>query len=115
MISRLTLLSKFSGWLVSQQNAWPCDDRASDGDALLLATGELGRRVVLAGRKPNARKSLRGELTPLRSGGPAIDQGKLDVLRISSPIGALAALRLTSGLGPTRISCDVRFFAVLEA
>ena len=32
--------------LVQQQDAWPIDDRAGDGDALLLAAGELERIAV---------------------------------------------------------------------
>ena len=38
---------EIAGWLVGQQHLGPGDDGAGDGDALLLAAGQLGRGVVL--------------------------------------------------------------------
>src|SRR4051812_33201072 len=47
-------------WLVSEENAWCIDERAGDGDALLLAAGELRRKVVKAVAEPDAAKELDG-------------------------------------------------------
>ena len=42
---------KIAGRLVGQQHGWRVDQRPRDRDALLLAAGELARRVALAVRQ----------------------------------------------------------------
>ena len=54
----------------------PAGERAGDGDALLLAAGELGRAVVRAGRR--ARPSSRPcRATPGRASRPARSSGSV--------------------------------------
>src|SRR5690606_5979351 len=45
---------------VTQKHCWPLGDRTRNRDALLLAAGELGRKVVEPIAKPDKLKRLRG-------------------------------------------------------
>src|SRR5207245_2243029 len=51
--------------LVSQQDGWPIDERACDGDALLLAARKLARPVPEACLEPHAAERLFDARAPL--------------------------------------------------
>ena len=63
------------------------DERARDGDALLLAAGELRRLVVHAVGEPDRRERA-ARASRLRSLSAAIDERQLDLRR--APSGAAA-------------------------
>ena len=71
---------EIAGRLVGDEQGRAGDDGAGDGHALLLAAGELGRRVVLAAAQADLGQRLHGELAPLAAGRAAIDQRQLDIL-----------------------------------
>ena len=81
MISSERLAVEIAGRLVGEQHVGLGDDRAGDGDALLLAAGKLGRRMV----PPVARaRPCRARPSPPRAAAAlvvaAIEQGQLDIL-----------------------------------
>src|SRR6476619_1191854 len=68
-----------TGRLVREQQRRSRDERSCDGHALLLSARELGRLVVHAVRKADARERLDRELAALASLDAAIGQWQLDV------------------------------------
>ena len=75
-----------AGGLVGQQEGRGTDDRAGDGDALLLAAGELARPVVGAVCQPDALQRARRARPPLACRDPAVQQARRDVVERAEPL-----------------------------
>ena len=71
---------EIAGRLVGDEQGRPGDDGARDRHALLLAAGELGRRVVLAADKADLGQRFHREVMTLAGGDAAIDQRQFDIL-----------------------------------
>jgi hypothetical protein len=69
-----------AGGLVGQQHGGLGDDRAGNGDTLLLPAGELGRRVVLPAGQADLGQRGAGGGVALRGALAAVEQRQLDVL-----------------------------------
>ena len=80
MISTERLAVEIAGRLVGEQHVGVGDDRAGDGDALLLAAGKLGRRMVPPVLEADLVERRHRRLAPLRLVLAAIEQGQLDIL-----------------------------------
>ena len=84
---------EIAGRLVGEQQARRVDERAGDGDTLLLAAGKLRRRVALAVAEAEQRQRVARARQPRRTPGPAplarIEQRQRDVLdaRSCAPAG----------------------------
>ena len=66
-------------WLVRQEYKRFGNNSPGDRDALLLATGKLGRRVMGPALKPHAIKSTERQRPPCLQAHAAIDEWQLDV------------------------------------
>ena len=73
------LAVEIAGRLVGEQHVGVGDDRAGDGDALLLAAGKLGRRMVPPVPEADLVERRHRRLAPLRLVLAAIEQGQLDI------------------------------------
>src|SRR3954469_8135365 len=71
---------EIAGRLVGEHDARLSDDGARDGDALLLAAGELRRKVMNARRKSDAIERRQREFLPLAGCDLAIQQRDLHVV-----------------------------------
>ena len=80
MISSLVARVEVAGGLVGEQERRLGHQGAGDGHALLLAAGELGRRVVLAAGEADRGQGLAGARGGAPRRAPAVDQRQLDVL-----------------------------------
>ena len=60
---------EIAGRLVGQQDGGLGDDGARDGDALLLAAGQLARRVIFAASQPDAGQRVAGPARRRSAGG----------------------------------------------
>src|SRR5438094_408645 len=69
-----------SGWLVSENELRIVDDRARDGNALLLTTGQLIGKMVLPAAHPEGGKRRKCALAMLRSLNIAVKKREFDVL-----------------------------------
>src|SRR6185503_18466642 len=74
------LAVEIPGGLVREQDARAADDRPGDGDALPLASRELGREVSGACRETHALEGLLRHGAALTARKTAIEQGDLDVV-----------------------------------
>ena len=81
MISSLVLLSRAPVGSSARIKRWLIYQRPSDGNALLLATGELIWPMVSAMAQADALQSLCGSALPLNSVKPRIDERKLDIFQ----------------------------------
>ena len=70
-----------AGRFVGEQRTGIGDDGAGDRDALLLAAGELGRRVAFLVGKADAGERFASHFVALLSGVAAVEQGQLDVFQ----------------------------------
>ena len=69
-----------AGRLVGEQDPRPADNRPGDGDALLLAAGQLRRKVMNPGAEPDPVERRLGEPAPLGVRDAAIEQRDLHVV-----------------------------------
>src|SRR5450759_4710736 len=58
---------EIAGWFVGKEHARRIDQSACDGDALLLAAGELSGRIALAISQPQESQRLAGPLESRRA------------------------------------------------
>ncbi len=79
------LAVEVAGRFVGEQDERAGDDGAGDGDALLLAAGEFGRRVVLPAGQADHRQRLARRGVAVLGVFTAIEQRQLDVLLRRSP------------------------------
>jgi len=68
-----------AGGFVAEQELGPADQGAGDGDALLLAAGELVGSVVLALGQADLGQGLAGPAPPVGARHASIEQRQLDV------------------------------------
>ena len=82
---------EIAGRLVGEQDGRVVDERACDGDALLLAAGELAREVVLAALQPEEVERLERPVGAVRR--PArVEERQGDVLEGARPREQVEAL-----------------------
>jgi hypothetical protein len=74
-------LVELAGGLVGQQQLWPAGERAGDGDALLLAAGELARPLPGVIGQAHERQHQGHPLLALAPRDPRDPQRYADVLR----------------------------------
>ena len=82
---------EIAGRLVGEQNLRRVGERTCDGNPLLLASGELGRKVVTAPGETDTIDELASAVG--RSGSPAQLEGHLHVLLCSQRGNELKALK----------------------
>ena len=70
---------EISGWLIGKQNHGVTDESACDGDALLLAAGELGGVMFGTVDHFDAFQRVLYFFLPFSGGHAAIGEGQLDV------------------------------------
>ena len=95
MISCEVSRVEIAGRLVGEQQARRVDQRARDGDALLLAAGELARRVALAiAEADEFQRSARPLAARRAADRPRcrVKEGKLDILDGARPGEEIEAL-----------------------
>ena len=84
MISSLVWRVEVAGRLVGEEQRRLVHQRAGDGDALLLAAGELARQVVLAVGQADGGERRQGAAALLAERRVAVDERQLDVLERAS-------------------------------
>ena len=80
MISWLRAVSRLPVGSSASSTRGIGDNGARNGDALLLAAGELRRRMMFAALQADEMQGLDGPLAPLGLCGAAIDQRQFDIL-----------------------------------
>ena len=92
-----------AGRLVGEQHLGVVHQRAGDGDALLLAAGELGRPVFHPLGESHAGQRLGGLGTALGAGHAGIDHGQLDIAERIEPLQQVELLKHESDLAVAQV------------